>query len=237
MPCCGSSDPGTLPRASRNSRTSAMRIEVSCRQPHRAQAMTPNVPGWGRTGGVSVSPAISAAAVPSAGAAPLPAAGVRTSVIGSGPSGHFGEDVPEARVARLADDPPGDVAVPVDHERARDGRRRHGAAEGEGDLATLIAHVRVADAEILHEGLGARGRVPDIDPYELNALGLVPLGENGQGGSLRAARRAPGAPEVHDDHLAAVGTQAEPGAGQRGAGDGRSRRPAPRLEVGAVPVA
>ena len=37
-------EPGTLPRASRNSRTSAIRIEVSCRQPHLSQSASPSVP-------------------------------------------------------------------------------------------------------------------------------------------------------------------------------------------------
>ncbi len=40
-------DPGTLPRASRNSRTSAIRIEVSCRQAHFSQSVSPNVPPAG----------------------------------------------------------------------------------------------------------------------------------------------------------------------------------------------
>src|SRR6266567_1008822 len=37
MPSCGITDPGTLATASRKSSTSAVRIEVSCRQPHRSQ--------------------------------------------------------------------------------------------------------------------------------------------------------------------------------------------------------
>src|SRR5215471_20016716 len=44
MPCCGSTDPGTLPSASRKSRISAVRIEVSWRQPHLAQGNIPNGP-------------------------------------------------------------------------------------------------------------------------------------------------------------------------------------------------
>src|SRR5215467_11661596 len=44
MPCCGSTDPGTLPSASRNSRISAVRIEVSWRQPHLAHCSMPNGP-------------------------------------------------------------------------------------------------------------------------------------------------------------------------------------------------
>jgi hypothetical protein len=45
-PCCGSIDPGTLARASRKSRISAIRIEVSCRQTHFSQSASPNaLPG------------------------------------------------------------------------------------------------------------------------------------------------------------------------------------------------
>ena len=74
-----------------------MRIEVSCRQHHRAHAITPNAaPGRGRFG-VAASPAVRG---PASGV-PLPASGVRTSVIGSCPGGHFGEDVAEAGVTGL----------------------------------------------------------------------------------------------------------------------------------------
>ncbi len=41
MLVCGTSEPGMAPRESRNSRISATRIEVSCRQNHRAQPIGP----------------------------------------------------------------------------------------------------------------------------------------------------------------------------------------------------
>src|SRR5215469_18135544 len=44
VPCCGSIDPGTLARASRKSKISAIRIEVSCRHPHFSQSASPNAP-------------------------------------------------------------------------------------------------------------------------------------------------------------------------------------------------
>ena len=80
MPCCGSIDPGTLPRASRNSRTSAIRIEVSCRQAHFSQSASPNVPPPGDAGpGRGWS---SGSAAGSNGSV----SGARTSVIGSAPA-------------------------------------------------------------------------------------------------------------------------------------------------------
>ena len=50
VPSWGSMDPGTLPRASRNSRISAIRIEVSCRQAQRAQPAQPEVGARGPPG-------------------------------------------------------------------------------------------------------------------------------------------------------------------------------------------
>jgi len=41
MPFCGSTDPGTLATASRNSSTRAVRIDVSCRHPHRSHRVSP----------------------------------------------------------------------------------------------------------------------------------------------------------------------------------------------------
>src|SRR6202012_5720800 len=94
---------------------------------------------------------------------------------GSGPCGEFGEHVVQGAVAGLADDPPGDAVVLVEHERAGDGGRRHGATEVERDLVGRIVEARVADAEILHESVGGRRLVPDINPDELDLLRLVLL--------------------------------------------------------------
>src|SRR6266700_7534560 len=77
LPRCGRIDPGTLARASRNSRISAIRIEVSCRHAHLSQSDSPNElapgePGPGRDGS-SCSAAGSKGSV----------SGARISVIGS----------------------------------------------------------------------------------------------------------------------------------------------------------
>src|ERR1700761_9644297 len=191
MPSCGSSDPGTLPRASRNSRTSATRIEVSCRQAQRAQATRPNCPAGGRVTGASAA-SRSPRPGSTTGSAPAgslvspgpagPAGDVWTSVIGSGPRGEFGEHVVQGAVAGLADDPAGDAALLVEHQRAGDGGRRHGAPEVERDLVGRIVEARVADAEILHESVGGRRLVADIDPDELDVLGLILLGQHDQRG-------------------------------------------------------
>src|SRR6201996_56742 len=220
MPSCGSSDPGTLPRASRNSRTSATRIEVSCRQPQRAQATTPKCPDGGRVTGASAAsrsprPASTtgSGSVPAGSRGPAwPAWDVWTSVIGSGPCGEFGEHVVQGAVAGLADDPPGDAVVLVEHQRAGDGGRRHGATEVERNLVRGIVEARVADAEILHESVGGRRLVPDIAPDEPDILRLVLLGQHGQRGGFLAAGRAPGTPEVEHDHLALVRPRVPPAA-------------------------
>src|SRR5579875_1330415 len=134
MPSCGSSDPGTLPRASRNSRTSATRIEVSCRQPQRAQATTPKWPAAGRATGASAASRSPSAGSSGGSVSAGSAWGVWTSVIGSGSRGHFGKDAVEAAVAGRADDPPGDAVLLVDDQRARDRGGRHGAPEVQRDL-------------------------------------------------------------------------------------------------------
>src|SRR5580704_4176002 len=122
------------------------------------------------------------------------ACGVWTSVIGSGPRGEFEEHVVQGAVAGPADDPASDAVVLVEHQRARDGRRRHGAAEVQRDLVGRIVQARIADPEILHESLGGRRLVADIDADELDVFVLILLGQYGQRGGLLAARRAPGAP-------------------------------------------
>ena len=88
VPCCGSTDPGIEPSASRNSRISAVRMEVSCRHPQRSQpapagdgpdpapappsatsgwvpnervASSCSVAGSGRTGGVHIGHWVTAA--------------------------------------------------------------------------------------------------------------------------------------------------------------------------------
>src|SRR5208337_5098422 len=105
VPCCGSIDPGTLPRASRNSRTSAIRIEVSCRHTHLSQSAGPNAPppgdaGSGR-GGSSGSAAGSKGTV----------SGARTSVISSPPRlpGDLREDRGQFRIGGGAEDVARDV--------------------------------------------------------------------------------------------------------------------------------
>ena len=49
---CGTSEPGTAASASRNSRTSAVRMDVSCRQAHRASSSGCSAGGRG-SGGTS----------------------------------------------------------------------------------------------------------------------------------------------------------------------------------------
>ena len=75
VPSCGSMDPGTLPSASRKSSTSAIRIEVSCRQAHLSQPVSPAA-GPGRSGRRSSGSA----------AGDGSASGARTSVMGWSPS-------------------------------------------------------------------------------------------------------------------------------------------------------
>src|SRR6266498_4125760 len=74
MPSCGITDPGTLATASRKSSTSAVRIEVSCRHPHRNQPATVRRAPGGEAGRTLLpSPA---AAVPPA---PKPSPGTPSS--------------------------------------------------------------------------------------------------------------------------------------------------------------
>src|SRR6266567_2603089 len=75
MPSCGIIDPGTLATASRKSSTSAVRIEVSWRQPHRSQPATVRL-APGEEGGRATPPSPDAAAgTPGSPAtAPSPAA-------------------------------------------------------------------------------------------------------------------------------------------------------------------
>src|SRR6266536_256706 len=66
MPSCGITDPGTLATASRKSSTSAVRIEVSCRHPHRSQPATVRrAPG--EEAGSALLPSPTAAPKPSPG--------------------------------------------------------------------------------------------------------------------------------------------------------------------------
>src|ERR1700761_2366697 len=237
MPCWGSSEPGTLPSASRNSRTRATRIEVSWRQPQRAQATTPKWPAAGRATGASAASRSPSAGSSGGSGSAASAWGVWTSVIGSGSRGHFGKDAVEAAVAGGADDPPGDALLLIDDQRARDRGGRHGAAEVQRDLVAGVVQARIADAEILHEGLGRRRLVADIDADEPDTLDVVLLGQHGQRRCLLAARRAPGGTEVQHDPVTAVGAEAELAAGQRGAGHRGRGGPVARLVVRGRPVA
>ncbi len=72
-------------------------------------------------------------------------------------------------VGHLAEDPGGDPAVAVDDQRGRDAGRRHRAVEGQRDLVAGIVQARVADVEVVHERLGARRAVPDVDAEEPDA--------------------------------------------------------------------
>src|SRR6266700_5297217 len=206
MPCCGNTDPGTLPSASRNSRISAVRIEVSWRHPHRAQSSAPNgprPPGPRRRGTRAGEPRPSAASSGS----PV-AAGTRTSVTGP-PSaarspGHrtmawscrlrqsLADQPAQARVGHLADHPGGDPAVAADDQRGRDARGRDGVAEVERDLVTGIVEAWVADAEVALERLGGRRAVPDVDAEEPDAARGEVLRQPGQERRLGPAGRAPG---------------------------------------------
>src|SRR2546423_6687134 len=109
-PCCGSIDPGTLARASRNSRISAIRIDVSCRHPHFSQSAGPNAApgedGPGR-GWSACSAAGSKGSV----------SGARTSVIGSSPlRGDLRQDPDKSRIRDGTEDGARDVPGPVDHQ-------------------------------------------------------------------------------------------------------------------------
>src|SRR5690348_3162079 len=107
-PCCGRIDPGTLARASRNSSTSAIRIEVSCRHAHLSQsarpyAPAPSEPGPGRDGS-------SRSAAGSKGSV----SGARTSVISS-PAlrGDLGQDRGKLRIGDAPEDRARDMPGPV----------------------------------------------------------------------------------------------------------------------------
>ncbi len=74
MPSWGSTEPGTLAMASRNSRISAVRMEVSCRQPQRSQPPPPRrtVAGNGTSWTTASRAASSAASAAAASGATVP---------------------------------------------------------------------------------------------------------------------------------------------------------------------
>src|SRR5260370_18632429 len=114
LPCCGSIDPGTLPRASKKRRTSAIRIDVSWRQAHFSQSASPNAPPAGDAGpgrdGSSGSAAGSNGSV----------SGARTSVIGSPAlSGDLRQDRGQLRVGRGLEDGAPAMPGPVPQEPGR----------------------------------------------------------------------------------------------------------------------
>src|SRR5581483_7157029 len=132
LPCCGSMEPGMAPSASRNSRISAIRIEVSCRHAQRSQWLLPDDAGAGDA-------ARAGAAASWTGKPSLSTSEVRTSVIAGG---DLAEDRGQLLVRHLAEHRSRDVPGLVDHQRAGSGRDRHHRAEVERDRVVRIAHAR-----------------------------------------------------------------------------------------------
>src|SRR5262249_26022126 len=194
MPCCGSTDPGTLPSASRKSRISAVRIEVSWRQPHLAHRSTPNGPARAGLRPRGAGPGAWGPGSPVASSGCPVAAGTRTSVTGP-PSSlpppralrrlreacrcvsstkaascrlrqRLADEAAQARVGHLADDPGGDPAVAPDDQRRRDAGGRDGVAEVQRDLVAGVVQAGVADAEAALERPGGGRAVPDIHAEE-----------------------------------------------------------------------
>src|SRR5579859_3004291 len=191
LPCCGSIDPGTLPRASRNSRTSAIRIEVSWRHAHFSQPTNPNAPPAGDAG-----PGRGGSSGPAAGSNGS-VSGARTSVIGSPAlSGDLRQDRGQLRVGRGLEDGARDMPGRVDHERGRGPGERHHGAEIEGDHLAGVAHARGRDAEVPDKGLGAGLRVTLVHAEEGHAGRLIVPSHRGERRGLRAARGAPRSQEV-----------------------------------------
>ena len=252
MPCCGSTDPGTLATASRNSRISAVRMDVSCRQAQRSQPARPS-----RTGPELRPPG----ALPDPGPAPRPGPGpgplaaaaaaarralpgqagravwcrtapaVRSSSYRLGRGRH--EDSAVIRVIRvfspLKDTPP-TIRAAIRPCRSitsvvgvPSGRNR--APELQRDLIPGIVQARVADPEVAHEGQGTGRIIPDVDSDEPYARWAEPGRERGERGRFLPARRAPGTPEVQHDHRSPVAGQRQVLAGQRGAVDVRRGLP------------
>src|SRR6201986_497577 len=151
MPCCGSSEPGTLATASRNSRISAMRIEVSCRHTQRSQPWAPNrltrpvpcppVPGPPPLGCGGLVPAGPACEV-------LVIWGSRS----SGLRRHPLDEALEAGVGHRADHPGRDPAAARYHQCGGNPGGRHGVTEIKGDRVARVVQARVADPEVTGEG-------------------------------------------------------------------------------------
>src|SRR5690606_33635877 len=112
--------------------------------------------------------------------------------------------VEQRRVLHLAERAGGDAALPVDHERGRDRRGRHGARERERDLARLVEEAGVAELLAALEGERVGLAVLEVDAEERHTLGLGAGRDVLERRGLAAAGGAPGRPEVEHHHLAAV---------------------------------
>src|SRR5713226_7819598 len=93
----------------------------------------------------------------------------------------------------------GDAARGVDDE----GLRQAPYPVVDGDAAAGVASIRIRDAELVQERLCPQLLVLGVDAEEDDDVLVLELSPHRlQHRRLRAARRAPGGPEVQEDHLA-----------------------------------